>query len=252
MIHHLLRIGFPKGGGLFFFCLRGFPFRKSMLNYKKRSFQEMRMGKCIVFCAASFDTLAREIESGDYIIAADGGLRHTQRLGIVPDEILGDFDSLGYCPENAHVFPVEKEDTDTLLALRRGLELGFDAFVLYGAMDGPRLDHTIANLQSLLFLAEQGAQGILVGCRQMATVVKNGTLSFAAGKSGTVSLFCPEAQALGVTLTGLYYPLTRGTLRAGFPLGVSNQFTGEAVHISVEQGSLLVLWDRDQGFPEHW
>ena len=207
------------------------------------------MGACIIFCAAEFDRLARPVAGDDYIIAADGGLKHTQALGIVPNGILGDFDSLGFVPEGANVFPVEKDDTDAMLAVRKGLELGYREFMLYGSLDGPRLDHTIANFQTLQFLADREACGYLIGKEYLVTVVKNGRLCFPAGCTGTVSVFCLGADARGVTLTGLYYPLENGTLTAGFPLGVSNHFTGEKAEISVEEGSLLVLWDRKNGFP---
>ena len=208
------------------------------------------MGKCIIFCAAGFDTLAEPLQKEDFIIAADGGLVHTQQLGIVPNEILGDFDSLGHVPEGANVFPVEKDDTDAMLAVRRGLSLGYREFVLYGSLDGPRLDHTVANFQTLQFLADQGAAGFLAGTGYLVTVVKDGTLVFPAGCAGTVSVFCQGKDAEGVTLEGLYYPLKDGRLTAGFPLGVSNHFTGKKAEISVRNGSLLVLWDKKNGFPE--
>ena len=79
------------------------------------------MGTFIIFCAAEFDGLAAPIGPQDFILAADGGLRHTQQLNIRPHGILGDFDSLGYTPEGAQVFPVEKDDTDAMLAARKGL-----------------------------------------------------------------------------------------------------------------------------------
>ena len=207
------------------------------------------MGKCIIFCAAGFDRLLEPINQEDLIMAADGGVQHTEKLGIVPQEILGDFDSLGYTPEGSRVFPVEKDDTDAMLAVRRGLELGHREFLLYGSVDGPRLDHTVANFQTLQFLADRGARGILVGREMLVTVVKNGKIAFPAGAEGTVSLFCMGPDAGGVTLRGLYYPLEKGTLTPGFPLGVSNHFTGEAAEISVEEGSLLVIWDRKAGLP---
>lgn len=208
------------------------------------------MGSCIIFCAAEFDALARPLAEDDFVIAADGGLRHTEKLGIVPQEILGDFDSLGYTPTGANVFPVEKDDTDAMLAVRRGLELGYREFVLYGSVDGSRLDHTVANFQTLQFLADRGAVGYLVGKDFLITVVKDGAIAFPAGCRGTVSVFCLGSDASGVTLEGLYYPLKNGTLTAGFPLGVSNHFTGEPARISVARGSLLVLWQRKNGFPE--
>jgi len=208
------------------------------------------MKQCVIFCAAEFESLLHPIGAEDYVIAADGGLRHTQRLGITPDEVLGDFDSLGYTPEGAGVFPVEKDDTDAMLAVRRGLCLGYREFLLYGSLDGPRLDHTVANFQTLQFLADHGANGILAGNTMLAAVVKNGQLSFPADCTGTVSVFCMGRDARGVTLRGLYYPLEKGTLTAGFPLGVSNHFTGDPAEISVEDGSLLVIWERKAGIPK--
>ena len=199
------------------------------------------MGKCIIFCAAEFENLLEPIGEGDFVIAADGGLRHTEKLGITPDEILGDFDSLGFAPAGANVFPVEKDDTDAMLAVRRGLQLGYREFVLYGSLDGPRLDHTVANFQTLQYLCDHGAFGTLVGLDTMVVVVKNGSLSFPAGCRGTVSVFCMGPDAQGVTLRGLHYPLENGTLSAGFPLGVSNHFTGQPAEISVKDGSLLVI-----------
>ena len=207
------------------------------------------MGTCIVFCAAGFDALVEPVASDDFIIAADGGCVHTQKLGITPDIILGDFDSLGYTPDRANVFPVEKDDTDAMLAVRRGLQLGYRKFVLYGSLDGPRLDHTVANFQTLQFLADRDAAGYLVGSGQLVTVVKNGSLTFPAGMEGTISVFCMGKDAEGVTLEGLYYPLENGTLTAGFPLGVSNHFTGAEAAITVRNGSLLVVWDRQAGLP---
>ena len=208
------------------------------------------MGKCVIFCAAEFDDLILPLAQEDFLIAADGGLKHLQKLGIRPDEILGDFDSLGYIPADSRVFPVEKDDTDAILAARRGLERDFREFLFYGSLDGPRLDHTVANFQTLQFLADHGASGYLIGKHQLATVVKNGSILFPAGCEGTVSVFCLGADAQGVTLKGLYYPLENGTLTCGFPLGVSNHFTGEEASITVENGSLLIIWDRNAGFPE--
>ncbi len=207
------------------------------------------MGCCIIFCAGGFEALVRPVLDADLVIAADGGLAHTQALGITPDVILGDFDSLGYTPEGANVFPVEKDDTDAMLAVRRGLAMGYRNFLLYGSLDGPRLDHTVANFQTLQFLADNGGQGVLVGNTTMAAVVKNGSLSFPADAEGTISVFCHGPDAKGVTLEGLYYPLEKGTLTAGFPLGASNHFTGVPARITVEEGSLLLIWERRAGLP---
>lgn len=202
------------------------------------------MGKCIIFCAGGFDGLLEQPTKNDKIIAADGGYLHTRALGLTPDVVLGDFDSLGYTPENATVFPVEKDDTDAMLAVRQGLTMGCREFYLYGSLEGSRLDHTVANFQTLQYLADRDARGYLVGKQQIVTVVKNGSLSFLPGAAGILSVFCMGQDAEGVTLTGLQYPLKNGRLTAGFPLGVSNHFTGEKATISVEKGSLLIIFDR--------
>ena len=207
------------------------------------------MATCVIFNAGSFDGLIEPIGNQDCLLAADGGLVHTTALGLVPHGILGDFDSLGYVPENAAVFPVEKDDTDSMLAVRHGLALGYRRFVLYGSLDGPRLDHTVANFQTLQFLADRDARGYLVGRNHIVTVLKNGSVHFDEQATGIISVFCLGADAQGVTLTGLKYPLEDGVLTAGFPLGVSNHFTGRAASVSVTSGSLLIIYERENGFP---
>ena len=207
------------------------------------------MKECVIFCAAECDGLARPIGQDAFVIAADGGLRHTQSLNITPNAVLGDFDSLGFFPEGANVFPVEKDDTDAMLAVRLGLRQGCGEFLLYGSLDGPRLDHTVANFQTLQYLADHGAVGYLIGNTTMVTVVKNGKITFPAGCSGTVSVFCMGQDAEGVTETGLFYGIEDGVFTSGFPLGVSNHFTGKKAEISVKNGSLLVLWEKQNGFP---
>ena len=208
------------------------------------------MGRCVIFCAGGFEQLALPIQKDDYVLAADGGFSHLQKLGLTPNGILGDFDSLGYVPENAQVFPVEKDDTDSMLAVRKGLELGYKEFILYGALDGPRLDHTIANLQTLLFLESQGAKGTLVGLKYLITTVKDGVLELPKANEGIVSVFCLGQKAKGVTIRGLKYELENGVLESNFPLGVSNHFVGKEASVAVEDGTLIVMYDIEKGFVE--
>lgn len=206
---------------------------------------------CVIFCAGGFDGLLAPIPAEAFVIAADGGLKHAEALGLAPDVILGDFDSLGYFPEGDNVLrhPVQKDDTDSMLAIRLGLERGCTRFFLYGALDGERLDHTVANFQALEFLAQRGGTGYLVGRDYLAAVVRNGGLRFPKEAGGIISVFCLGPDAEGVTLKNLLYPLENAVLTAGFPLGVSNHFTGTAAEISVEKGSLLLLWPRSAGLP---
>ncbi len=207
------------------------------------------MKRCHIFCAGECIAPITAPESSDCLIAADGGFAHMQKLGLVPDVVLGDFDSLGYVPEGAAVFPAEKDDTDAMLAVRRGLCLGCKEFFLYGALDGPRLDHTLANLQTLNFLAQQGAAGYLVGKTYIATVIRGERLRFPDHFRGILSLFCMGAQVSGVQISGLKYTLENGSLCPEHPLGVSNSFVGKASCVEAAKGSLLVLYDRQNGLP---
>ena len=207
------------------------------------------MGNCLIFCAAGFDGLVCPVGEDDYILAADGGLVHLEGIHLTPHGILGDFDSLGYVPEGSTVFPVEKDDTDAMLAVKQGLSMGFQTFILYGSLDGPRLDHTVANFQTLQFLADHGATAWLVGKDYIVTVIREETVEFPANAEGILSLFCLGPDASGITLENLHYPMENGTLTSGFPLGVSNHFIGRSARVTVKKGSVLAMWDRKNGFP---
>lgn len=182
---------------------------------------------------------------GDFVIAADGGYQAAKELGITPDLLVGDFDSLNYVPDGIPIerHPVMKDDTDTLLAVRLGLSRGYRNFVLIGTIGG-RLDHTIANLQTLLFLVEHGAKGILYGDGTAVTTVHCETVHLTG--EGIVSVFCFGGPAGGVTETGLKYGLDRATVTSSFPIGVSNEFTDVPAAITAEEGTLLVLWSAEK------
>ena len=196
---------------------------------------------CFIFGAGSYYGLSRRPAPGDMVIAADGGWRVCREEGIVPDLLLGDFDSLHTVPDFAHIrrVPVEKDDTDMMLAIKEGLARGETEFHLYGGMGG-RTDHTIANLQGLLYLAERGAQGWLYGDRERFTAIRNGEIDLPAREKGIVSVFCMGADAQGVTIEGGQYTVHDAVLTASFPLGVSNHFVGNPVRVAVTRGSLLI------------
>lgn len=202
------------------------------------------MKRCVIFCGGGFDRLAEPIRADDLVIAADSGYAYLRQLGLVPGLIVGDFDSLGYAPEGAHIYPAEKDDTDAMLAVRAGLAAGCREFVLYGALDGERVDHTVASFQLLAFLTEHGARGTLVGLRQCATAVRNAAVTFPGEYRGGFSVFCLGADASGVCIRGGKYELSDAELTAAFPLGVSNRFQGTAVEVSVATGRLLIVYDR--------
>lgn len=178
---------------------------------------------------------------GDLVIAADGGYVTLAGMGILPHLAVGDFDSSqipSHIPTVRH--PVEKDDTDTALALAEGMRRGYTTFALYGCTGG-RPDHTFGAVQTALGAAKQGCRVFLVGEDMIGTVLVNESFSFSA--SGTVSVFSLSEDARGVTLSGLKYSLEDATLTNDFPLGVSNEAQGETVTVSVRDGALYLLWE---------
>ena len=198
---------------------------------------------CWCVGAGDFDAARFAPAPGDFVIAADGGLKYLETLGVKPDLILGDFDSLGTVPAGSNVlrYPPEKDDTDMMIAVKEGLRRGFVRFALFGGLGG-RLGHTLANIQTLMYLSKHGARGFLAGERETVTAVTDGTISFPAACSGYISIFCLDEPARGVTLRGLKYPLTDAVLTSSVPLGVSNEFTGAAATVTVKNGTLVIVW----------
>ena len=144
---------------------------------------------CFIFGAGGYYGLTQRPAPGDTVIAADGGWRICRREGITPDLLLGDFDSLQEVPHFANIqrVPVEKDDTDMMLAIKEGLRRSETVFHLYGGVGG-RTDHTIAKLQSLLYLACRGARGWLYGDRERFTAICGGELILPAREKGIVSV----------------------------------------------------------------
>lgn len=196
---------------------------------------------CCIIGAGEFFGFEKRPDPCDYVIAADGGYAVCQSEGIVPDCVLGDFDSLGWVPQGDNVIrvPVEKDDTDMMLAVRKGIEKGCDVFHIYGGTGG-RLDHTISNLQTLLYIANQGAQGWLHEKMGEFTVLRNGKILLPGRESGIFSVFAMDGDAKGVNIRGGQYLLEDGVLSEGHPRGVSNHFVGADVTVSVRDGALLI------------
>lgn len=203
------------------------------------------MKRCVLLAGGPFEDYDRavpEIGGGDFLIACDRGFEAAQRLKLHVDLLVGDFDSYsGEIPADVPVerAAAEKDDTDTILGVRRGLALGYRDFLLLGALGG-RLDHTLANLQTLSLLCEENARGQICSNRARIWAVRNGALDL-EGAPGYVSVFAWGGPCDGVTLEGLRYPLRDARLEPGFPLGVSNAFADKRARIQVREGTLLVL-----------
>ena len=199
-------------------------------------------GKCIIIGAGDLTVGTPAIGEEDFVIAVDGGLSYCSVLEVEPDLILGDFDSVSdeerkaiellkeQIPERIVTLQPEKDDTDMLAALKYGLEKGFRDFRIYAGMGG-RFDHSLANVQCLLYLKNHGAVGYLVDGTGMIMVLQNESVEFNKSMEGYLSLFSLGKEAKGVTIRGMKYPLENYTITNDFPIGISNEFIGEQAYI---------------------
>lgn len=209
------------------------------------------MSRCILFCGRPVeapDLLGLTRQPGDLVIGADGGYLTACRLGFAPDLIIGDFDSAPM-PEaggSVEVHPAHKDDTDCILGVDAALRRGCREFIILGGLGG-RLDHTVANLQTLIYLADHGARGELRDRDCRARVIRDEGISIPAdalpGGSAYLSLFALGGVCV-VTESGVEYPLQDYPLSPGYPLGVSNHILSTAC-ISA-RGTLLVMLCRER------
>lgn len=203
------------------------------------------MKRCIIIGAGAFraDVWSYKKEE-DYLIAADGGYEYLEQMEIVPDLLIGDMDSIERkdCQQEIQIkrLPREKDDTDMLAAIREGLALGYKEFVIYGALGGERMDHSLANIQCLLYLHNHGAEGVLYGIHDRVELLCNDRRVYPASMKGIFSIFAFGEDAKGVTEQGFKYSLQDATVKMEFPIGISNEFIGQESLIEVKNGKLLI------------
>lgn len=194
--------------------------------------------------------MGRYIREGDYVVACDAGYRNAAVLGVTPDLIVGDFDSAPRPDSQGDmvVLPHVKDDTDTHYAARWLLEHGAEQITLLGALGGARMEHTLANIATGLYLARAGGKVLLADERsELHYLLPGRPLSLPREDWMYLSLFPIDGSLTGVTLTGVFYPLTDATLTPDYPLGVSNEFTAPRATLSCTGGSGLVVLTRADG-----
>lgn len=207
------------------------------------------MKRCVIIAACMQDKISEVVNlcTDDFIICADGGYSAAAAEDITPNLVLGDFDSLcTEVPQGIEVERVaaEKDDTDTLLCLKRGIDMGFDEFVILGGMGG-RLDHTIANLQAAAYGRQRGCFVLLASKRNLAAVIADETVNIPRMDGWKLSVFAFGARCEGVCEAGVKYPLNDAVLENTFPIGVSNEITGEYAEVSCKNGQLLIILSKD-------
>lgn len=216
------------------------------------------MKRCLILTGGRLDPAFAgsflQKEKFNRVIAVDGGLKAAKELGLVPDVIVGDFDSvdpsvLAFYRKTEHivweVHQPEKDDTDTELALKRAMAMGVGEIVILGATGG-RLDHMIGNIQLLYPCLQTGIRASIVDPQNRLYLIDGETLFRRDAVWGKYISFLPLTQEVrGINLKGFKYPLTNKDIRIGTSLCISNELIEEEGRITVSDGVLIAVESHD-------
>ncbi len=201
--------------------------------------------RCVIIgggdCTA--EVLKDNIMSDDYIICADSGYDIAIQANLVPDLLIGDFDSIKCVPDNISkiTLPVEKDVTDSVAAYNEGLKLGFKSFVLFGGTGG-RFEHTFANVSLMAMASKSGRCFEIIDNKHIFRSITNSSIKINRKENQQVSVFAYGNKAFGVTEKGFHYSLNNDTLNPfDGALGTSNDIVDEYGEITVEDGTLIII-----------
>ena len=206
--------------------------------------------RCVIVAAGEIHNYERAksfLREDDFFIFCDAGLSHAGGLGVKPDVVVGDFDScepgdLEWWKERCEIIqlPREKDDTDTMFAVKLAVERGYCDFVLLGAMGG-RFDHALGNISILLYLNGLGKKAVLIDDYSLMQIAGKEPLLIEDSCS-YFSVLTVAGNVSGVNIKNAKYPLENARLTPDFQLGISNEvLPGKVAEVSVEQGRVLVL-----------
>ena len=209
--------------------------------------EQITMKRCVIVGGAdisNYDRINSIISGEDYIIFCDSGLKHMHKLAIKPSLIVGDFDS----HENPRldvetiVLPCEKDDTDTVFAVKEAIKRGYKEFLLIGVI-GARLDHTLGNVYILEYLDELGLNGRIIDDYSEMELVSQEP-AYIEDSYAYFSLINITGIAKGITIDNAKYPLKDGEIKCGYQYGVSNEvLMGQKAMVIVDEGKLLLIKD---------
>ncbi len=205
----------------------------------------MNHQRCVIVSGADIGDYAfvrQYLRKDDFIICCDCGLRHCKGLDVQPDLIVGDFDSYENPCMVAEtiVLPCEKDDTDTVYAVKEAVRRGFDAFLIIGAI-GARLDHTLGNVSILLYLDSLGKKGTIIDDYSEMEIVSQKPVTV-SDTYAFFSLLNVTGCAEGITIRHAKYPLENGTITCEYQYGISNEVpAGQTAEITVKKGRLLLI-----------
>ena len=208
------------------------------------------MRRCVIIGGAGiarYDEVKSYLRAGDYAIYCDSGLRHREALDLAPDLIIGDFDSHPdpHLPVETITLPCEKDDTDTVYAVKEALKRGFEDFLLLGVVGG-RLDHSLGNVSILLYLDSLGKRGLIVDDYSEMEIVSRQEAEVGP-EFPYFSLLNISGTARGITLENAKYPLKDAEIRCDYQYGVSNEpLPGKTARICLKEGQLLLIRVRSE------
>jgi thiamine pyrophosphokinase len=217
------------------------------------------MKRGIIFLAGDFEALPREflLSSNDFIVAADGGYQHLIRLGIQPNLLIGDFDSLPSALRDRAIqegipiitWPRDKDQTDGEIALREAINHDCNHLVFFGSWGGQRVDHSMANLMLLDLCEQLCVRAVLHHRGENILRLSPGSYEISGEMNQMVSLIPKSKEVVGIKTSGLLYPLSKENLSLGQTRGMSNRFSETEAQIQFETGELWLIW---RGILPNW
>jgi|WetSurMetagenome_2_1015567.scaffolds.fasta_scaffold477716_1 thiamine pyrophosphokinase len=201
-------------------------------------------------CPLKDSSFLKALPKDVFKAACDGGYYAFRNLGLEPDILVGDFDTLSEddvrYPKKIFRLNPMKDDTDVLWTVKYLVQEGYRKICLFGCL-GNKISHTIANIQVLSYLCDQGVDGRLYSQdgQTVLLMLKESSLSFRKEAVGKISVFSYEKEASGIDEINLKYPLSDATMNSSYPLGVSNEFIGQPATIVVRKGKLLLVLPSD-------
>ena len=200
--------------------------------------------RCIIVGGGdcSVDILKSNINCNDYVICADSGFDIIFEAGIIPDLLIGDFDSIRKIPNGFEkiFLPVEKDVTDCEAAYLEGVKRGYKDFLILGGTGG-RFEHTYANVSVMARASKEGNSFSIIDERHIFRAITNSSLQISFSPNKQISVFAYGEKAYGVCEKGFHYPLDNYTLDPYLPIGISNDIIADYGEISVENGTLIII-----------
>ncbi len=201
--------------------------------------------RCVIIgggdCTA--EILKANITEHDYIICADSGYDIAIKAKILPDLLIGDFDSIISVPDNMSIItlPIEKDVTDSVAAYNEGVRLGFKSFVLFGGTGG-RFEHTLANISLMANASISKFYFEIIDNKHIFRSITNSSIKIEKKDNQQISVFAYGNKAFGVTETGFHYPLNNYILDPfNGALGTSNDIIDDYGEIIVKDGTLIII-----------